>query len=59
MYEEYDHGYDQEVNDMEISSPYLNTVVAPARVGTVTVSAAKPPAGRKKSYEGIDYILNK
>jgi hypothetical protein len=44
---------------LEIRSPYLNSLVVPAKFGTFTVSAARLPAGKKQTYERIDYILNK
>ena len=36
----------------EIRSPYLKTVVVPARFGTVIVSAARLPAGRNRPIRG-------
>jgi hypothetical protein len=37
---------------LEVRSPYLNSVVVPAKFGTFTVSAAKLPAGRNRPMKG-------
>lgn len=37
---------------LEIRSPYLNSVVVPAKFGTFSVSAARLPAGRKRPMKG-------
>jgi len=37
---------------LEIRSPYLNSLVVPAKFGTFTVSAARLPAGRKRPMKG-------
>ena len=43
----------------EIRSPYLKTVVVPARFGTFIVSAAKLPAGRNRPISGSIMSLTK
>ena len=44
---------------LEIRSPYLNSLVVPAKFGTFTVSAARLPAGRNRPMKGSIISLTK